>query len=504
LLKGLGAHIAVLDGNGMVTGINKPWHEFVATTPNHFPDFIPGSNYVEIIMEVVSTSGDQDLEKIVQGIKDVVGGNSSKFELRYAIDSGDKKICLQMEVTPLSPGALVFHRDITDQDKKEQHRHQISKMEAIGTLAGGIAHDFNNILAGIIGYSELVKEDIEALENTDKKTHERLDHVIGASMRARDLIHQILTFSRSGREEKHPVSLSAMVKEVAKFLRASLPATIEIRLSLNSEGLVMADPTHIHQILMNLCTNAGDAMGETGGVLSIVLEDVNLTGEMVSDAGKNLYGKFMRLGVGDSGTGIDEKIAGKIMDPFFTTKPKEKGTGMGLSVVHGIVLGLGGGIVVSSRKPKGSQFDVYFPLHGEKLPADVDVSSRIPVLGNDEFILFVDDEENLVQIARDSLPSFGYRVAAFSDSGEALSCFKENPGAWDLVISDVTMPVLTGEALVREVRLIRPDIPVILVTGASWRMNKKRTAQMGINAVLYKPVMGYEMALSIRRVLDGK
>jgi len=377
-------------------------------------------------------------------------------------------------------------------------------MEAIGTFAGGIAHDFNNILAGIIGYSELVKEDIEAFEGADKKTHERLDNVIGASMRAKELIHQILAFSRSGREEKYPIIMSVLVKEVAQFLRASLPATIEIEQSLQSNGQVMADPTQIHQILMNLCANARDAMGEISGILSIYLDDVTLDGKMISDTGKVLSGEFIRLGVEDTGSGIEARIAGKIMEPFFTTKSKEKGTGMGLSVVHGIVRNLGGGIFVSARKPKGTRFDVYLPLHAEGGSVEAEVSGKVPVVGGGEHILFVDDEETLIKIARDSLSKLGYQVTVFSDSIEALTYFKKNEGGCDLVVSDITMPVLPGDALVREMRLIRPDIPVIFITGASERMDSARAEQMGINALLYKPFTIGDLAMAIRRALDGQ
>ena len=312
-------------------------------------------------------------------------------------------------------------------------RSQANKMEAIGTLAGGIAHDFNNIFAGIIGYSELVKEDVEVLGGVDKKTQERLDNIIGASMRAKELIHQILTFSRSGQEVKHPITVSALVKEVAQFLRASLPATIEIYKSLHSDGQVMADPTHIHQILMNLCANARDAMVETGGCLSIHLNEVILGGKLVSDTGRVLVGPFIRLSVGDTGSGIDPEIVEKIMEPFFTTKHKEKGTGMGLSVVHGIVRSLDGGIFVSARKPSGTWFDVYLPLPGQAVPPVMEEVSPGPVAGGNERLLFVDDEKDLTQIARDLLSGFGYRVTVFSDSIDALGVFKENPGAWDLV-----------------------------------------------------------------------
>ena len=504
LLAGLDAHIAILDEEGRVIGENKSWHEFVPGTPGNFSIFDPGTNCLTTAMNALSVSPGRDLDRMHAGIKNVLTGVSHGFELKYALNSAKVNRWLQVEVTPLSPGALVFHRDITDQENREKHHRQANKMEAIGTLAGGIAHDFNNILAGIIGYSELVKEDVEALGSADKKTQERLDNIIGASIRAKDLIHQILTFSRSGQEVKHPITVSVLVKEVAQFLRASLPATIEIHKSLESNGQVMADPTHIHQILMNLCANARDAMGETGGSLSIFLKEVILDGKLVSDTGRVLVGPFIRLSVGDTGSGIDPKIAGKIMEPFFTTKPKEKGTGMGLSVVHGIVRNLNGGIFVSARKPSGTWFDVYLPLYGQEVPADVCVGELRPVAGGSEHILFVDDEEALTQIARDSLSGFGYRVTAFSDSIDALGVFKENPGDWDLVISDITMPVLPGDALAKEIRRIRPDIPVIFVTGASERMDKNRAERLGINALLYKPMICNDMAMAIRRVLDGE
>ncbi|MBA3012581.1 MAG: response regulator [Proteobacteria bacterium] len=502
LFRDLNAHIAVLDGAGMVAGENKPWHEFVPKACKDFPVFYPGTHYMETVMKWAPRG--QEFAAMAPGIQRVMAGDLDRFDLIYAIKSNGCDIWLQVEITPFPPGVLVFHKDITETRRKEQHHQQANKMEAIGTLAGGIAHDFNNILAGIIGYSELIKEDIEALGGVDEKTHERLDNVIGASMRAKDLIHQILTFSRFGQEEKHPISVNSLVKEVAQFLRASLPATIQIQQSLYSESLVIADPTHIHQILMNLCANARDAMGAEGGILSIRLEDVRLSGKKILDADRVLAGEFVRLSVGDTGTGIQPEILGKIMEPFFTTKPKEKGTGMGLAVVHGIVRGLEGGLFVSDRRPNGTWVDVYLPLHGKNLPADKKDPGKESVKGGTEHIIFVDDEVALTQIARDSLANLGYQVSVFSDSMAALADFKEDPGAFDLVISDITMPVLPGDALVREMRRIRPDIPVILITGASERMDPDRAEQMGINALLYKPMISYDLAATIRRVLDGK
>jgi len=394
---------------------------------------------------------------------------------------------------------LSVRKDISELERREKQVMQAGKMEAIGTLAGGIAHDFNNILAGIVGYAELVKEDLDALENVGPKTHERLDNMISGAMRAKKLIHQILSFSRARPATAGPVSAGHMVKEVVELLRASLPATIRIDLAMNTRPLVLAEPTQIHQIVMNLGANAKDAMLNTGGVLSISLT------EAVAAQGKGGPKNYLRLRVADTGPGIDPAIRHKVMDPFFTTKPLEKGTGMGLSVVHGIVSGLGGRIEIKDNCPTGAVIDVFLPLYkGKKAGLSEHSDPKPPMRGNKEHILFVDDEKDLIDIAVDGLSSVGYQVTGFDDSRQALAWFKQNPGSPDLVISDVTMPGITGDRLMQEIKKLRRDLPVLLITGATERLDGDRVKELGAEALLDKPMILGEMAAAIRQALDRK
>jgi len=391
---------------------------------------------------------------------------------------------------------LSVRRDVSEVELREEKLGQARKMEAIGTLAGGIAHDFNNILAGIVGYAELVKEDLEALEDVRPKTHARLENMISGAMRAKKLIHQILAFSRSGQETRSPVSAGHLIKEVVELLRASLPATIRIELAVDTQPLVLAEPTQIHQIVMNLGANARDAMIATGGVLSIRLS-------------KGTFGKpdgetrQLRLRVADTGPGIDPGIRHKVMDPFFTTKPLDRGTGMGLSVVHGIVSGMGGRIEIGENTPRGAVFDIFLPLYQGRKSGGTAKPNPPPLMrGNKEHILFVDDESDLIDIAVDGLSSAGYRVTGFDDSQEALAWFKRNPEAPDLLISDVTMPGITGDRLMQEMRTLRPELPVLLITGASDRLDRDQVKALGAGALLFKPMILGEMAAAIRQALD--
>ena len=388
----------------------------------------------------------------------------------------------------------------------EKQRWYAHRMETMGALASGIAHDFNNILAGIVGYSELIKEDLDGLAGVDEKTCERLDNIMAASMRAKELIRQILTFSRAEQEEKVLVQVDLLIREVVRFLRASLPATVKIHHSLNATGAVLAAPAQIHQILINLCTNARDAMAETVGTLSISLDDMDLAQMPDPDTGETLTGPFVRIRVADTGSGIDPKIMGKVMAPFFTTKPKDRGSGMGLAVVYGIVRSLKGSIRVSSNHPRGTRFDIFLPARpgsGAKAggtPADE--KARVSVTtGGSEHILFVDDEKTLTGLARDSLASLGYQVTAFTSSLEALAYFKIHWDRIDLVISDITMPDLPGDLLVKRMQAICPALGVILITGASERMDRARAKDLGMGALLYKPVPINKMAATIRQVL---
>jgi len=396
------------------------------------------------------------------------------------------------------PATLNFARDVTEQVKMEEHLRKNQKMEAIGTLAGGIAHDFNNILGVMMGFVEI------ALLKIPKQSPvvENLQQVLAAAERAAKLVAQILTFSRQAESAPVPCELTPIVKETVKFMRASLPANIEIRESYQSVGMVVADPTQIHQIVMNLCTNAAHAMEPGDGVLGILLSeiDVNETETQVQDLGK---GRYVVLSVSDTGTGIPLEVQGRIFEPYFTTKPTGKGTGLGLAVVHGIVAKAGGVIKVHSEPGVGTSFHVYLPVvergGGERGRREAEEEAP----RGTERVLVVDDEEPIVAMLRESLEALGYTVTAVTDSEEALRLFSENPARFDLVITDLTMPRMSGGALVRAMRAVRQRIPIILCTGFSEGLTQERLSDLGVGAVLTKPIPRLHLAREIRRILDG-
>jgi PAS domain S-box-containing protein len=396
------------------------------------------------------------------------------------------------------PATLNILRDITPQKKMEAQLQTAQKMEAIGTLAGGIAHDFNNILFGVIGYTEIALSEIEK----DTTLYENLQEVLLAGERAKDLVKQILTFSRQTEQDRKPVQVKTIVKEVLKLLRASLPTTIEIRQEIKSDSLVLADPTQIHQILMNLCTNAEHAMRDKGGVLDIMLSDVELDRDFAAGHPDIEPGTFARLTVSDSGHGIPSHSLDRIFDPFFTTKNSSEGTGMGLSVVHGIVGSNGGTITVSSESGQGSTFDVYLPVIERSVDPQIIDEEFIPT--GTERILFVDDKQTIVNIGQQILESLGYDVTTRTSSKDALELFKTQANTCDLVITDMTMPKMTGDILTRELIRIKPDIPVILCTGFSAKMDDQKAKTQGIKAFILKPIVKREIAEIIRKVLDGK
>jgi PAS domain S-box-containing protein len=397
------------------------------------------------------------------------------------------------------PAVLCFVRDISQQRKLEAHLQQAQKMEAIGTLAGGIAHDFNNILGVIIGYSEMAVQDIE---DTELVAH-NLDQVLKASHRAKELVQQILTFSHKNDLEHKPVIINPIVKESLKMLRASLPKTIEIRERIPSEMLIlMSNPTQIHQILMNLCTNAAHAMDDMGGVMEVALHpwepgvDEETTGHDLPP------GAYLKLTVRDTGHGMAPEVIQKIFDPYFTTKPVGKGTGMGLAVVHGIVQSHKGSISVFSSPADGTRFDIVFPRLLTRRVRDED-SPELPAPLADKRILLVDDERLLAELGKQMLERLGYVVDARTDSVQALEDFRENAGEYDLVITDMTMPGMTGDILSREVIRIRSDIPIILCTGYNERINPERAKEIGISALLMKPLAMNQLARAIHEVLTG-
>ncbi|MGV1098607.1 PAS domain-containing hybrid sensor histidine kinase/response regulator [Thiovibrio sp. JS02] len=419
---------------------------------------------------------------------------------------GKENMFYELSVSPVRDGkgaiiaAVEVVRDISDQKKMADQLLQAQKMEAIGTLAGGIAHDFNNILTAILGYAELSKLET----NPGSDLNNNLSEIIAASRRAGDLIRQILTFSRRSEFKKQPLAIQAVVKEAVKLLRGTIPSTIEIRQRICEEcGTILADVTQIHQVIMNLCTNAYHAMQEKGGTLTIGLEQADLR----KDSGSLLMGlapeNYVKLSVSDTGHGMDEATLERIFEPYFTTKKKGEGTGLGLATVHGIVENHGGVITVDSKEGEGTSFTIYFPTVDKPAVVFPD-QEEIHSLGVEARILFVDDEEMLIRLGERILRKLGFTVTAVSSSRQALETFRADPLAFDLLLTDQVMPGLTGIDLARQCRILRPDLPVILATGYSEVSDKESALAHGIGTVLLKPISIKTMAESIMNALPTK
>jgi len=397
-------------------------------------------------------------------------------------------------------------RDITDriQAKKEKEKleaqlQQAQKMETIGTLAGGIAHDFNNILFPIIGYAEMMQDDLPE----DSPYKEDTNEILQGARRAGDLVNQILTFSRQVDPELKLLKVQFVIKEVLKLIRSSLPSTIEIRQHISNKcGLVMADPTHIHQIAMNLMTNAYQAMEDEGGKLEVTLKEIELGLDDLTDPSMT-PGAYVCLKVADTGLGMEQSILDRIFDPYFTTKEQDKGTGLGLAVVHGIVKSYKGDIRVYSEPGEGSIFHVYLPVI-ETWAETEEIDTITPVQKGIERILLVDDEDPIVRMEKQMLERFGYHVTALTSSIEALEAFRTAPDTFDLVITDLTMPNMTGVQLAQKLLKIRSDIPIIICTGFSEKISEDKARSMGIRGYVMKPMVQSELANKIREVLDEK
>ncbi len=397
--------------------------------------------------------------------------------------------------------ALAIQRYQYEQEKEnfKQQLQRAQRLEAIGTLAGGIAHDFNNILFPILGYTEMLLDD--AREGSDIRY--KLEQILKATHRAREAVRQILTFCREGEQAIEPVQIHAVIKEVLNLIRASLPSTIEIRQNIENCGIVMADPTQIHRMAMNLITNAFHAMEEKGGIMTVSLSPVRLAPEDITEPDIS-PGDYICLTVADTGIGMDTAVMEHIFDPYFTTKKQGKGTGLGLAAVHGIVTSCCGFIRVFSEPDKGSQFKICLP---QSKPAGLTAQktqSHELLTGGSEHILIVDDEVPTLTMLKQMLERLGYQISIQSSSIEALEVFKAHPDRFDLLITDFTMPNLSGLGLAGEVLSIRSDIPVIMCSGFTAQMDAKKAKASGIQEYLIKPIIISDLARAIRRVLSSR
>ncbi len=392
------------------------------------------------------------------------------------------------------------NRDITERKRVEEQLLQAQKMESIGTLAGGIAHEFNNILGGILGYAQMAQDDA----SEGGSVRESLSEIEKLCSRARDVVGQILAFSRKSAVNKKPVLPHEIIRDQVKMLRKIIPADIELRTDIDeSGGAVLADATQLQQVVMNLCNNALHALQNRGGVLEIAVEPVSLGADAAASLHDVLPGRYVQIRVSDTGPGIDRNILDRIFDPFFTTKEVGKGSGMGLAVAHGIVSGHGGSISVTSEAGQGTCFTVLLPhIEAAGVARAAQEDRRAP--GGAERILIVDDEEFIADPMKIMLERLGYRVAARNSGRDALELFRKDPHAFDLVITDLTMPGLTGDRLAAEISALRPDMPVILMTGYNDMIENGRFKESGIAACMAKPCKKHDLAETVRRALDSR
>ncbi|ACL03632.1 multi-sensor hybrid histidine kinase [Desulfatibacillum aliphaticivorans] len=410
----------------------------------------------------------------------------------------------ESDVRQLTLFAQALWNHIRDKRSREETKalelrlRQSQKMEAMGALAGGIAHDFNNILAPIIGYTEMELD--EAI--SEQRPHDGLEAILKASYRARDLVKQILTFSRGAEHEMGPVRIQSIIKESIKLIRSSFPSTITITQMIDEKcGPVLADPTQIHQIIMNLCTNSLHAMQDQGGSLDISLREMEVHSPDLSLFPNLMEGKHLRLAISDTGRGMERETMERIFEPYFTTKAKEEGTGLGLSVVHGIVTSINGAVKVYSEPGKGSSFHVLLPVMQSAEP-EVDLEPLDAIPHGNERILVVDDEEMMVTMIESMLERLGYTAECATRSTDALALFKADPNAYDALFTDLTMPGFTGIQLAQKCKEIRPDLPVVLCTGFSERTTGHIIDSVGINVTMNKPIVIRDLAMALREALD--
>ncbi|MDH3394029.1 MAG: response regulator, partial [Desulfobulbaceae bacterium] len=464
-----GEHFVVIDFNKAAERIEKLDKEKII-----------GKNISEIFPNI-QQSGLEDILRKVWQTGDAVHNQPTFYQ--------DERISgwREYHVYKLPSGELVsLFDDVTQRKQVEEELRQAQKLEAIGTLAGGIAHDFNNILTAIIGYTQLLLYDTSA----EEKSHPLLTEVLNASKRATNLVNQILTFSRQTEKERKPIEAQPVVKEALKLLRGTLPSTIEIVQEIDTKcRMIMADPVQIHQILMNLCTNAYHAMRKNGGTLTVSMKETTIEPGFTDAQEQELSpGSYICLSIRDSGEGMSEETLAKIFAPYFSTKGPGEGTGLGLSTVLSLTKSYNGGITAESSLGEGSTFSVYLPILIEEEAEDTDKKQLPMPLHISARILFVDDEETIVRLCKITLERLGCEVTALNSGIDALVLFKQDPQRFDLVITDQTMPGLTGAALSRQILAIRPELPIIMATGYSETIDEEQAKEIGIRELLMKPL----------------
>ncbi len=496
--------VAILDFDGGILDVNKA----LAKMSGYRPDEIVGRRVTDFIPE-------EHHAFLLDAVAEIKAGILRDAPVEMAcIKKGGDRIPISAkgwritdeESRPVSLG--VFIRDLTREKKLarekaalEKQLIQTQRMEAIGTLAGGVAHDFNNILGGIIGYAELAL--LNEPDDPASKKRAYLGRILDAGNRARDLVRQILRFSRRDKAAMGPVALTPLIKESIKLLRSTLPRTIRIDQSVRADpDVISGDPTQIHQVIMNLCTNAYHAMRETGGVLTLSLENVALHAPRTFMSMHAPPGNYLKLRISDTGTGIAPEIRERIFEPYFTTKKVNEGTGLGLSVTLGIVRAHKGLIEISSGRGAGTRCDIYFPLNEETAPGRPSAEGPAPT-GNQERVLLVDDELFFLDVVRENLSYLGYRVTARQSSLKALEVFSRNPEGFDLLVTDQTMPEMTGVQLAAEIRKYNPRLPVVLCTGYSETVTEQSARHYGITRFVMKPVNARELAVAVREALSA-